>query len=508
MPEAKEPTETLYQPQPGPQTDFHSRNEDFVLYGGAKGGGKSLALLFEATRQCDKPNYHAIILRRTYPRLQELIDRAKLFFPKLGWKWEGEARRFRAPSGASIAFGHCEHEDDKYNYQGHEYAFIGFDQLEEFTEGQFTFLRAQNRCSDPTIDCYIRATANPGGVGHWWIKRRFIDQRKPGVTYEDVFDMPGGKKVSLTWIYIKSTIYDNPILLKAQPTYLANLMGLSDVEKRALLDGDWNAYTTACIFDSAGMVAQQGLVVEPAWRGFLRDGGEFPEFVLDDKGRLHVWQHPVDGRRYLITADVAKGVEGGDYSGALVYDRFKKEVVAKWYGHVDALEYGKHLFGLGTYYNNAIIAVEVWPGPGIATGSKLQEMHYPNLYKRKVWDGMKRVEKEEVGWTTDQSHRNEAIAALQLHIKMGKMTIRDQATLDEMLSFIRNGKTGKAEAQSGCHDDLVVCAFIASYIFEFEPGHDRLGADAPEAPILAQRLVRLPTSSRQKMIAGMRSERL
>lgn len=512
----------IYKPHEGAQTEFHTRDEDFVLFGGSKFPGKTHALLFEATRQVDKPGYKALLLRRTFPRLQEMMDRARLYFPKMGATWEGEARRWRFPSGASIAFGHCEHEDSKYNYQGHEYAFIGFDQLEEFTESQVRFIMAQNRTSDPSIRCCVRATANPGGIGHWWIKRKFIDGKKSRETHSESFGEYDGKRLFRTSVYIPATIYDNPTGLAANPQYLAFLRSLPEQERKAYEEGDWNAFSTDCIFDSAGMAAQQRMVVEASWVGLLQDAGESPEFVLDEKGRLTVWEHPVEGRRYMVTSDIAKGPVDSDgsepeleskrdYCTALVFDRFKREVVARWYGRCDPTEFGKVLFGLGLYYNNALLAPEAWPGPGIATVAKLVSLGYPNLYHQKVWDGEARVEKEQVGWYTTEGSRDEAIATLQYHVKKSRIVIRDQLTLDEMYSFIRKARAGRKvriEARSGCHDDLVTCMWIAAYIFEFDPGHDKIGPSKAEAPIQAQTLVRLPSSRRQRMIAGMRGETL
>jgi hypothetical protein len=502
--------EVLYQPHPGPQTEFHERPEEIVLFGGSKGPGKTQALLFESLRQMEKPGYKALILRRTFPRLQEMIDRAKAAFSRLGGRWEGQEHRFRFPSGATIAFGHCEHEDSKYNYQGHEYAFLGFDQLEEFTESQFNFLMAQCRTSDAAVSCYVRATANPGGVGHWWIKRRFIDHKKPREVATEVFALPDGRKVTRESIYIPARVHDNPTLLKANPGYLATLMSLPEQERKAFLEGDWNAFTTGCVFSAAGMEAQQRMAIEPSWTGLLRDSGEYPEFVQDEKGRLAVWSHPAPNRRYLITADVGKGANsedaataearGDNPSAALVFDAFKREVVARWYGQVDPTEFGRILFGLGVYFNNALLAPEVWPGPGIATGAKLVEMGYENLYRRTVWDGQGRETRQDVGWTTNEASRQEAIAALQFCIQHTKITLRDQVVLDEMYSFIRkprnSGRTVRMEARSGCFDDLVICAAIGAHIIENEPSVVKAEGGQPDQPFVTSSLVRLPGQAR------------
>jgi hypothetical protein len=451
--------EEVYRPHAGPQTDFHSRLEDVVLYGGAKGGGKTLALLFEGTRQIDNPKYRGIIFRRTYPSIQDIKDKSFERFPKLGAKWKESEHRWIFPSGATLAFGHCQYEQDKYGYQGFEFAYVGFDQLEEFTESQFRFLRAQNRSSVPGLKVYCRASANPGNIGHWWVKRNFIDDRVAGRTYETVFKTPPSGSVSLTQTFIPSTIYDNPAIMESNPQYLATLMALPDAERKALLSGDWNAYSSDCIFDAAGMETQTGYATEPLWTGDLIDTGAQPEFRAHEKGLLSIWDIPKDGERYLITADVAKGVEGGDYSAALVWDVRSHAVVARFYGRLDPVEYGRKLYGLGLYYGGALIAVEAWPGPGIATNSKLEEMRYPHLYKM-------RDDADETGWRMDRMSREDGIAALQDAVYRKKIQLRDMLTIDELYSFIRHPGSGKMRARESCHDDLVICAMIGAYILE------------------------------------------
>src|SRR6185369_6405722 len=162
------------------------------------------------------------------PRLGEIIDRSFKYFPGLDAKYSDKDIALKIPawtfpSGAKYAFGHCQNEQDKYNYQGKEFHFIGFDQLEEFTESQYLYLIAQNRTSDPSIYCWIRSTANPGGIGHGWVKKRFIEQVKSGevktfkrINDEDMetsADDPNG--VSRSFVF--STLFDNPSITKNDP---------------------------------------------------------------------------------------------------------------------------------------------------------------------------------------------------------------------------------------------------------------------------------------------------
>jgi len=221
-----------------------------ALFGGSKGGGKSDALLADATRQLNNPNYRAILFRRTFPQLQELIDRAHKWFKSCA-RWQGDLHRYTFPSGAFIAFGHCNNEDDKYNYQGHEYTYMGFDQLEQFTQTQYEYLKAQVRTSDPMLKTYIRASANPGGIGHAWVKSRFIDKCSPDgrikyflkdETSDEEREVPAGTPGALSRCFVASRIWDNQILMAADPNYINVLNGLPEKLRRGLRDGDWDAY--------------------------------------------------------------------------------------------------------------------------------------------------------------------------------------------------------------------------------------------------------------------------
>jgi hypothetical protein len=232
----------IWFPQPGPQTAFCQRTEFEGLFGGSKGPGKTDALLMEGLRQISNPRYHAAIFRRTYPNLQEIKDRAAVLFPRLGAKWKGDEHRWVFPSGARYDLRHCQDEQAKVNYQGAEFHYLAFDQVEEFTKTMYEYLVMQVRTSDPTIRTYVRSSANPGGIGHLWVKARWIDGKEPYKSYRQEFKLPDGTVVPITSFFIPATIYDNPILLKANPNYLAQLMNLPDDLRRAMLEGDWSVF--------------------------------------------------------------------------------------------------------------------------------------------------------------------------------------------------------------------------------------------------------------------------
>lgn len=224
------------------------RGEYEALYGGAAGGGKSDALVMEALRQVDKPNYRAIIFRKTFPQCQELILKTlqyyKRAYPKA--QYNGSKHYWTFPSGAMIFFGSMPNQMSHLNYQGHQYAFVGFDELTHFTQEEYEWLISRNRADGAGLRVYIRATANPGGIGHSWVKERFITSGEPNV--RQVYDISlvdnKGQKLTLhrDRVFIPSTVFDNQELLKNDPNYLANLASLPEDKKKALLYGDWDGY--------------------------------------------------------------------------------------------------------------------------------------------------------------------------------------------------------------------------------------------------------------------------
>lgn len=238
----------VWSPQPK-QAQFMSRYEDEALYGGAAGGGKSDALVIEALRQVHIPHYKAIIIRKTYTQLTELIDKTQLYYkqayPKA--KYNITSHTWTFPSGAKIVFGSMPHPNDKFQYQGKAFDFVAFDELTHFTFDEYNYLFSRNRPNGPGTRVYTRATANPGGVGHGWVKERFITSSKPMTTiWEDVdVVFPDGhvEKRRKSRIFVPSSVFDNPALLQADPDYLTRLASMPTAERNALLYGDWDSFT-------------------------------------------------------------------------------------------------------------------------------------------------------------------------------------------------------------------------------------------------------------------------
>ncbi|MBQ8004347.1 MAG: terminase family protein, partial [Oscillospiraceae bacterium] len=238
----------IWTPQPK-QAIFMSRPEYEGLYGGAAGGGKSDALVIEALRQVHIPHYKGLILRKTFPQLAEIIDKSfkyyKQAFPKA--RYNESRHTWIFPSGAKIIFGSMQHLTDRTKYQGQAYDFIAFDELTHFVYEEYSYMYSRNRPNGPGTRVYIRATANPGGIGQIWVKERFITPAAPMTPISESHKIiyPDGHEetVVLKRIFVPSSVFDNKALMQNDPMYVQRLASMPEAEKNALLYGDWNSFS-------------------------------------------------------------------------------------------------------------------------------------------------------------------------------------------------------------------------------------------------------------------------
>jgi hypothetical protein len=278
-------------PQAGPQELWLKSSADIAVYGGSAGGGKTWALLMEPLRHIKNPHFGAVIFRRTSPQITNeggLWDEASKIYPQIGAVPRVGDLEWHFPRGSKLAFRHLQHESNKFDWQGSQIPLLGFDELTHFTETQFFYLLSRNR-STCGVRPYVRATVNPD-AGSWvkrflapWVDRTYADPAKSGeirwfvrhkgelIWARDPAELkarfPRLMPKSVT--FVRASVYDNKILLAVNPEYLGNLMALPDVERRRLLDGDWDVKREGLVYPElpACIVPDETLVL-PAGNHF------------------------------------------------------------------------------------------------------------------------------------------------------------------------------------------------------------------------------------------------
>lgn len=233
--------------QPGPQlTAIQKAWVPETLFGGAAGGGKTAYLLGDFAQDVPTdagPYWHGVLFRRSYPQLEEVIKQSLEMYP--GWfgadnvKWTERNKTWTWKNGATLKMRFAELETDWMEYQGHQYGWMGWDELTTWpTPTNYLRMKARLRSARPEVKYRrIRATANPGGPGHEWVKEYFGIDRYPrgGV----VLTPEDGSKMDR--LFIPSRVQDNKILLDADPEYVNRLRSLGSPELvRAWLEGDWS----------------------------------------------------------------------------------------------------------------------------------------------------------------------------------------------------------------------------------------------------------------------------
>jgi hypothetical protein len=245
----------IFQPNPGPQTEFLAATEKEVFYGGARGGGKSYSLIIDPLRYCNYSNHRALILRRTMPELRDLINHSLKLYDKCfpGAKFRQQEKEWSFPSGARIEFGYAETSVDALRYHGQAYTWIGIDELPHFpTDEVWNLLKGSLRSVDSRIPTYMRATGNPGNIGSLWVYNTFIAPAPPNTRFEVPVDPNDPNSSTITRRFIPAKLADNPYLTQTSD-YLNMLKSLPEIKRKQWLEGDWTAF----------------------------EGSAFPEFNLD-----------------------------------------------------------------------------------------------------------------------------------------------------------------------------------------------------------------------------------
>ena len=327
--------EVIFRPNFGPQETFLASSEQEILYGGAAGGGKSYALLADPLRYFHKPQMRGLLLRRTTDELRELIWKSQELygkaFPKA--KWNQQDKEWRFPSGARLWMSYLERDEDVLRYQGQSFTWIGFDELTQYaTPFAWNYLRSRLRSTDPEIPLSQRGTTNPGGIGHTWVKKMFIDPA-PANTAFIATDIDTEKPMVHPALYqkphplagqpnplagqplfyrrfIPASLYDNPYLTQ-DGNYESSLLSLPEDQRRKLLEGDWTVAEGAAFKEFRSHIhIIEPFEIDPSWLRFRSCdyGYNAPSCVL--------WYavDPAYGTLYVYRELYEAGLDGHDLS--------------------------------------------------------------------------------------------------------------------------------------------------------------------------------------------------
>lgn len=228
--------EITWQPNKGPQERFIRCNAREVLYGGAAGGGKSDGLLMFPSRWFSHPKFRGIIFRRSFPELSDLIERSLELYPALEGNFIRSRKRWYFPNGGRMEFAYLEKYKDRLRYAGRAFTYIAFDELTQYADATaFLFLMSRLRTTaNADIPLFIRATANPGGPGHAWVRERYkIPDDGKATAFKD-------EKTKFRREFMPARVSDNPHL--AGSDYERTLEGLAENDRKALFEGRWDVY--------------------------------------------------------------------------------------------------------------------------------------------------------------------------------------------------------------------------------------------------------------------------
>lgn len=225
---------TIVIPQPNPkQEQFFLANARYIAYGGARAGGKSWAMRVKFVLLClNYAGVQILLLRRTLPELTENHVNPLLILLRGIAKYNKQEKVFAFPNGARLKLGYCANEADVLQYQGQAYDVIGLEEATMFTEFQYNCLRESNRSSGLMKEPFaprMYLTMNPGGVGHHWVKRLFVDR-----IYKD-------KERPEDYVFIAARVYDNKAFMERDPDYVAQLESLPEKRRKMMLLGDWSS---------------------------------------------------------------------------------------------------------------------------------------------------------------------------------------------------------------------------------------------------------------------------
>ena len=245
--------EVVFKPNPGPQTQYLASSEREVLYGGAAGGGKSYATLADPLRDMNNPDFSGLLVRHTTEELRELIQKSQELYPKAipGIKWSERKSQWTTPRGGRLWMSYLDKDTDVMRYQGQAFNYVAFDELTQWNSPYaWNYMRSRLRSSSKELGLYMRATTNPGGPGHSWVKKMFIDPAPSNTPFwatnietGETLAFPAGHSKAGQPLFkrrfIPASLFDNPYLADTGD-YEAMLLSLPEHQRKQLLEGNWD----------------------------------------------------------------------------------------------------------------------------------------------------------------------------------------------------------------------------------------------------------------------------
>lgn len=490
-----------FRPTP-PQKAFLKSRAKIRGYGGAMGGGKSRTLCEDKfTEMLQNPGIkvvlaraqHTSIIETTKKTMLEQVIPAELIAGSKASQGEDYVRIWNGSVCHFIGL------DDPLRWYSSEIGSIAFDECQEIEETKA--VRLVTRLRQPGMPCRATFAFNPGNPGHWlqqWFmlgaERTDYGFVKPELKVSDADSAIGDAE----FVFAKAT--DNPYLPAGYVEQ--TLAGLPKALRRRYLEGLWEYTDGTCFFDLDALDWYSKLAADtkPAFNGRLAGDiqqdvnqrtrkvkSEDPIKILSGSGPLTVWKRPVrtdkDGRephRYVIGVDSSSG-KGEDWTAMQVLDVEAFEQAAELQIKAPPMEAAEWAYRLGRVYNDALIVCEVTGGWGFAVDQKLRELRYPRPYTRRVIDRLSKRFTDKLGFDTTKQSRPLMLSELEEAIRERSLGLYSLRTLSELSSFVWSDK-GRAEAQPGAHDDLVMALAIAVYVAGTLPKELRRPIDPPYNP--------------------------
>lgn len=267
-----------------------------VLFGGAAGGGKSHGQLIDALLYALKyPKSSQIIFRSTFADLEKsLIRKSRDLYPKRVADYNDSKHTWKLKNGSIIDFGYIQYEKDVYQYQSAEYDVIRFDELTHFTEFEYLYMISRCRGANP-YPKHVKSSTNPGGIGHTWVKKRFIDIGEPNKVHN--CRLSEENPTMSTRIFIPSLVQDNKFMLEYDPDYVNRLDALPEKERKALKYGDWDIFDGVFFSEFRRSTHVMPKFEIPShWNKYIAFDYGLDKFAvlfiaIDEKGKAYVYNY-------------------------------------------------------------------------------------------------------------------------------------------------------------------------------------------------------------------------